>query len=115
MRIGAVVSNNTRSIESQIKAAEKELANLKKRKIQLENEIKHLRNIQHSIAEKTSSFNHKTKPGITSLRGEFQDYGSIKVMPTFHPSYLIRNEGNRILRKKVWEDMKKVMAFLGKT
>lgn len=57
---------NTRSIDSQIKTAEKELANLNRRKIQLENEIKHLRNIQHSIAEKTSSFNHKTKPSITS-------------------------------------------------
>ena len=49
--------NNARSIESQIKAAEKELANLDRRKIQLDNEIKHLRNLQHSIAEKTSSFN----------------------------------------------------------
>jgi len=46
---------NTRSIDSQIKTAEKELANLNRRKIQLENEIKHLRNLQHSIAEKTSS------------------------------------------------------------
>ena len=64
--MGAVVLNNARSIESQIKAAEKELANLDRRKIQLENEIKHLRNLQHSIAEKTSSFNHKTKPSITS-------------------------------------------------
>ncbi len=64
--MGAVILNNARSIESQIKAAEKELANLNRRKTQLENEIKHLRNIQHSIAEKTSSFNHKTKPSITS-------------------------------------------------
>jgi DNA polymerase len=35
-------------------------------------------------------------------------------MPTFHPSYLIRNEGNKEIKKMVWEDMKKVMAFLGK-
>jgi len=45
--------NNARSIESQIEAAEKELANLNRRKTQLENEIKHLRNNQHAIAEKT--------------------------------------------------------------
>lgn len=51
--------------------------------------------------------------GMTALRGNFYDYEEIKVMPTFHPSYLIRNEGNRIIRKMVWEDMKKVMAFLG--
>jgi septal ring factor EnvC (AmiA/AmiB activator) len=37
---GAAVLNNERSIESQIKAAEKELASLNKRKTQLENEIK---------------------------------------------------------------------------
>lgn len=52
--------------------------------------------------------------GMTALRGDFYDYQNIKVMPTFHPSYLIRNEGNKKLRKMVWEDMKKVMAFLGK-
>lgn len=51
---------------------------------------------------------------ISSLRGTFFDYGSIKVMPTYHPSYLVRNEGNRKLKKDVWDDMKKVMAFLGK-
>ena len=43
------------SIESQIKAAEKELANLNERKIQLEYEIKHLKNLQQSITEKNSS------------------------------------------------------------
>ncbi len=52
--------------------------------------------------------------GMTALRGDFYDFQQIRVMPTFHPSYLIRNEGNRKLRKMVWEDMKKVMAFLGK-
>lgn len=52
--------------------------------------------------------------GMTALRGDFYDFGQIKVMPTFHPSYLIRNEGNRKLKRMVWEDMKKVMAFLGK-
>jgi DNA polymerase len=56
----------------------------------------------------------KTTAGITSLRGEFADFEEIKVMPTFHPSYLVRNEYNRILKKNVWEDMKKVMALLGK-
>jgi predicted RNase H-like HicB family nuclease len=63
---------NKGSIESQLKAAEKELAKLNERKIQLEYEIKHLRNLQHSIAEKTYSFNLKTKPGITSESPEDQ-------------------------------------------
>lgn len=52
--------------------------------------------------------------GITALRGDFYNFDNIKVMPTFHPSYLIRNEGNKSLKKMVWEDMKKVMDFLGK-
>lgn len=55
-----------------------------------------------------------SKLGMTALRGEFQNFGDIKIMPTFHPAYLIRNEGNRIIRKMVWEDMQKVMAFLDK-
>jgi uracil-DNA glycosylase family 4 len=55
-----------------------------------------------------------SKQGVTSLRGEFYPYQDRLVMPTFHPSYLDRNEENRLLRKMVWEDMKKVMAFLGK-
>ena len=53
--------------------------------------------------------------GMTSLRGKFGEYRGVPVMPTFHPSYLIRNEGNRELRRQVWEDMQKVMARLGKT
>jgi DNA polymerase len=53
--------------------------------------------------------------GMTSLRGQFYPGGDFQVMPTFHPSYLIRNEGNKELRKMVWEDMQKVMAVLGKT
>jgi DNA polymerase len=53
-----------------------------------------------------------TRSGITSLRGTFQEHSGIPVMPTFHPSYLVRNEQNRELKRKVWEDMKKVMALL---
>ena len=55
-----------------------------------------------------------TRSGISAVRGEFHRTGQIQIMPTFHPSYLIRNEGNRDLRRKVWEDMKKVLAFLGR-
>jgi len=61
-----------------------------------------------------SHFFIQSKLGITALRGDLYDFDNIKVMPTFHPSYLIRDEGNRLLRKMVWEDMQKVMAFLGK-
>ena len=52
-----------------------------------------------------------TKVGITKLRGEFQDYFGVKVMPTFHPAYLLRDPSKK---REVWEDMKKVRAELDK-
>jgi uracil-DNA glycosylase len=53
-----------------------------------------------------------TKQGITRLRGTWQEYNGIPVMPTFHPSYLLRSPGEK---GKVWEDIKLVMAKLGMT
>lgn len=50
-----------------------------------------------------------TKEKISSLRGNFYYYHDIKVMPTFHPAYLLRNPGDK---KLVWEDIKKVMKEL---
>jgi DNA polymerase len=50
-----------------------------------------------------------TKIGITKLRGEFQDYHGVKVMPTFHPAYLLRDPSKK---RETWEDMKKVRDFL---
>jgi len=46
---------------------------------------------------------------ITRLRGEWHRYGETDVMPTFHPSYLLRNPSSK---REVWEDMKRVMARL---
>ena len=46
-----------------------------------------------------------TKEGITKVRGTFRDYKGIKVMPTFHPAYLLRDPTKK---REVWEDMKKV-------
>ena len=54
----------------------------------------------------------KTKAGITSLRGAWQTYQGIPLMPTFHPAYLLRAPGDK---KLVWEDIKKVMAEMEKT
>jgi uracil-DNA glycosylase family 4 len=50
-----------------------------------------------------------TKEGITKLRGQFLDYKGIKVMPTFHPAYLLRDPSKK---REVWEDMKKVRDYL---
>lgn len=46
---------------------------------------------------------------ISKLRGNFQDYFGVKVMPTFHPAYLLRDPHKK---REVWEDMKKVRDFL---
>ncbi|MBN1863669.1 MAG: uracil-DNA glycosylase [Victivallales bacterium] len=51
------------------------------------------------------------KTGITSLRGRWESYGGIRVMPTFHPAYLLRNEN---AKKFVWEDLQQVMKCFGK-
>jgi len=53
--------------------------------------------------------------GMTSIRGRFYDWNGIPVMPTFHPSYLVRNEGNKEIKGMVWSDMKQVLARLGRT
>ncbi len=60
----------------------------------------------------------ETKAAIGKIRGRFHDYhtseGSepIKLMPTYHPAYLLRNYSDDN-RKRVWEDMQKVMAEIG--
>ena len=61
-----------------------------------------------------TDFFHPSAAGMSSLRGNFVEYGNILVMPTFHPSYLIRNEGNKEIKKLVWQDMQKVMAALSR-
>ncbi len=50
--------------------------------------------------------------GITRLRGQWQSYRGIPLMPTYHPAYLLHNE---VLSHKrlVWEDMLQVMTRLG--
>jgi uracil-DNA glycosylase family 4 len=67
-----------------------------------------------TLGKVAADFFIESKLGMTALRGNFYEFNNIKVMPTFHPSYIIRNEGNREIKKMVWEDMQKVMAFLGK-
>jgi len=47
---------------------------------------------------------------ISAARGQWTTYENIKVMPTYHPAYLLRTPS---AKKDVWADMKKVMAELG--
>ncbi len=52
------------------------------------------------------------KDGITKLRGIFQDHQGIKIMPTFHPAYLLRDPSKK---RETWEDLKKVRDHLDST
>jgi uracil-DNA glycosylase family 4 len=49
----------------------------------------------------------QSKVPITRLRGNWHTYMGIKLMPTFHPAYLLRNPADK---KLVWEDIKKVIV-----
>ncbi len=49
--------------------------------------------------------------GITKLRGNWQTYRGIPLMPTYHPAYLLRNQ-SLSEKRKVWEDILKVMEKL---
>ena len=48
---------------------------------------------------------------IGSLRGKFLEYRGVPVMPTYHPSYLLRNQSTTE-KRKVWEDLLKAMDRL---
>ncbi len=54
----------------------------------------------------------RTKKPISQLRGEFHDYDGIQLMPTFNPAYLLRDPTKK---REVWEDIKRVRAFLATT
>ncbi len=47
---------------------------------------------------------------ISRVRGKFFEFKGIKVLPTYHPAYLLRNPDKK---KDVWEDVQKIMKFLG--
>ncbi len=49
--------------------------------------------------------------GITKLRGNWQTYRGIPLMPTYHPAYLLRNQAMSE-KRRVWEDMLQVMEKL---
>jgi len=53
-----------------------------------------------------------TKEAISKLRGKFRDYHGVPVMPTYHPSYLLRNRGDSAPFWEVWEDMAQVLRLL---
>jgi uracil-DNA glycosylase family 4 len=51
----------------------------------------------------------RTREPITRARGQWRDLNGIRVMPTFHPAFLLRSPDKK---REVWEDMKKVRDYL---
>lgn len=47
---------------------------------------------------------------ISRVRGKFFEFKGIKVMPTYHPAYLLRNPTKK---RDVWEDVQKIMKEMG--
>jgi uracil-DNA glycosylase family 4 len=54
----------------------------------------------------------RTLEPISRLRGRVFDYRGAKLIPTFHPAYLLRNPSSK---RDVWEDMKLVLQLLGES
>jgi len=55
----------------------------------------------------------ETGGSLSSLRGRFHEYNGIPIMPTYHPSFLLRMENDRQYKKEAWADLQKVMVSLG--
>jgi uracil-DNA glycosylase family 4 len=53
----------------------------------------------------------KTDDPISRLRGRVFEYRGAKLIPTFHPSFLLRSPG---YKREAWEDLKKALALLGR-
>jgi len=51
-----------------------------------------------------------TRQGITKIRGKWKEWRGIPVMPTFHPSFLLRAY-NKEGKRQAWEDLKKVLHY----
>ncbi|MGZ3539325.1 MAG: uracil-DNA glycosylase [Thermodesulfobacteriota bacterium] len=75
--------------------------------------MKQIRVIQPGIICALGTFSAqtllKTDTKITALRGKLYELEGIKVIPTYHPAFLLRNPERK---REVWEDMKKIQELL---
>jgi DNA polymerase len=53
----------------------------------------------------------KTQSPISRLRGRVYEYHGARLVPTFHPSYLLRSPGQK---REAWEDLKLALSLLGR-
>ena len=65
-----------------------------------------------TLGRPAATYMLNSKLSMGRLRGEWQTWRGIKLMPTFHPSYVLRSYTEEV-RAAVWSDLKKVLIELG--
>lgn len=63
-----------------------------------------------ALGKPSAEFLTGNPEGISRIRGRWHDFKGIALMPTFHPSYLLRQPS---AKRQVWEDMQEVLRKLG--
>jgi len=63
-----------------------------------------------TLGEKAGQSLLKIQQPLKKFQGRFHEYYGIKVMPTFHPSLLLKKPE---FKRQVWEDMQQVMEYAG--
>lgn len=65
-----------------------------------------------TLGRPASQYMLQSKLTMGRLRGNWHAWRGIKLMPTFHPAYILRND-TRETKAMVWSDLKQVMAEVG--
>ncbi len=77
--------------------------------------FRQIASIQPQVIVALGAFAAKTllrsQEPISRLRGRVYDYHGAKLIPTFHPSFLLRSPGQK---KYAWEDLKQALAIMGR-
>lgn len=68
-----------------------------------------------ALGKTATGFLLESKGSMTSMRGRWHSWRGVAVMPTWHPSYVlrVRDEPGSTARAEVWTDMKLVLERLG--
>ena len=65
-----------------------------------------------TLGRPSSQYMLQSKLSMSRLRGQWHDWRGIKLMPTYHPAYVLRNYTDQT-RAAVWSDLQQVMAEVG--
>lgn len=66
-----------------------------------------------TLGNPSTQFLLNTTQGITKIRGKWFRFKGIPLIPTYHPSYVLRNgDESSPLKRDVWEDIKRILARL---